>query len=283
MIALDISPDEAAGGQMRPEHVEAAVEAVENDGFVVLNAVVDTEHLDILLARMLEDLPALVAREDAPFNWNSGNVQQDPPPFPPYLFEDVLLNKMVLAVTSAILGRGVKNTLYSGNTALPGDSRQPVHADIGHLWPRLEVAHPPAHLVVNIPLVDVSAENGSTEIWPGTHRDTTITAGKDIKVPGDALRRRRAEVPPLQPVIRRGGALIRDMRLWHAGMPNRTPNPRPMIALVHVPAWLATEDSLRFPKGTEAFFQNSALRTCARFVEGRIDHIHAPQAYEYAG
>lgn len=143
MIALDISPDEAAGGQMRPEHVEAAVEAVENDGFVVLNAVVDTEHLDILLARMLEDLPALVAREDAPFNWNSGNVQQDPPPFPPYLFEDVLLNKMVLAVTSAILGRGVKNTLYSGNTALPGDSRQPVHADIGHLWPRLEVAHPP--------------------------------------------------------------------------------------------------------------------------------------------
>ena len=281
MIALNISPEEAASGQMRPEHVEAAVEAVTKDGFVVLSDVVDTRHLDILLARMLEDLQALVGRADAPFNWNTGNVQQDPPPFPPYLFEDVLLNKMVLAVTRALLGGGVKNTMYSGNTALPSDSRQPVHADTGHLWPRLEVAHPPVQLVVNVPVVDMSAENGSTELWPGTHRDTTITAGKDIKVPADALERRRAFVPPIQPVVRRGGVLIRDMRLWHAGMPNRTQNPRPMIAMVHVPGWLATHDSLTFPKGTEPFFQQSDLRTCARFVDGSIDHIGAPQAYEY--
>ena len=281
MTALDISPREVASGAMRPEHVEAAVEAITNDGFVVLHDVVDTNHLDVLLPRMLEDVTALIERPDAPFNWNTGNVQQDPPPFPPFLFEDVLLNKMVLAVTQAVLGRGVKNTMYSGNTAMPSESRQPVHADTGHLWPRLEVAHPPVHLVVNVPLVDVDEKNGSTELWPGTHRDTTVTAGKDIKIPSDVLERRRAHVPPIQPVIRRGGALIRDMRLWHAGMPNRTPNPRPMIAMVHVPGWLATHDSLTFPKGTEAFFQDSDLRTCARFVDGPIDHIHAPQAYEY--
>ena len=72
MTALDISPREVASGAMRPEHVEAAVEAITNDGFVVLHDVVDTSHLDVLLPRMLEDVTALIERPDAPFNWNTG-------------------------------------------------------------------------------------------------------------------------------------------------------------------------------------------------------------------
>jgi hypothetical protein len=281
MTVLEITPSETKSGQMAPEHVEAAVAAILADGFVVLNGVIDTSHLDVLHDRMREDLKSLLAREDAPFNWNAGNIQQDPPPFPPYLFRDVLMNDMVIAVTRAVLGDGIKNTLYTGNTALPSRERQPVHADHGHLWPRLDVAHPPAHLVVNVPLVDVSPENGSTEIWPGTHRDTTITAGKDIKIPAEVLERRRAQVPPLQPVVTCGGVLIRDMRLWHAGMPNRTQQPRPMIAMLHVLGWLDTGTPLTFPKGTEEFFRHPHLTTCARFADAPIDHIHAPSAYEY--
>jgi hypothetical protein len=281
MTSLEITAAERESGRMLPEHVEAAAQAISTDGFVVLNNVIDTDHLDILHKRMLEDLRALTAREDAPFNWNAGNIQQDPPPFPPYLFRDVLMNEMVIAVTRAVLGEGIKSTLYSGNTALPSGERQPVHADTGHLWPRLEVAHPPAHLVINVPLVDVSPENGSTEIWPGTHRDTTITAGKDIKIPAAVLEKRRADVPPLQPSFKRGSVLIRDMRLWHAGMPNRTQQPRPMIAMVHALGWLNTGTPLIFPKGTEGFFEHPVLQTCARFVEDPIDHIHAPTAYEY--
>ena len=266
---------------MEPAHLEAAADAILSEGFVILNGVIETGHLDMLRDRMLEDLKALVAREDAPFNWNTGIIQQDPPPFPPYLFRDVLMNDMVIAVSQAVLGRRIKNTLYTGNTALRSGERQPVHVDTGHLWPRIEVAHPPVHLVINVPVVDTSPENGSTEIWPGTHRDTTITAGKDIKIPAGVLERRRAQVPPLQPTIPRGGVLVRDMRLWHAGMPNRTEAPRPLIAMVHVPGWLETGLPLTFPRGTEAFFEHPDLRTCARFVEGPIDHIHAPSAYEY--
>lgn len=281
MTEIDVTKEEVAGGVLGDEHREAAVRAVLEDGFVVLRGVVALEHLDCLHARMLSDLEALRSREDAPFNWNVGNIQQDPPPFPPYLFRDVLLNEQVIAVTSALLGPGVKNRYYSGNTALPSTERQPVHADSTHLWPRLAAAHPPAEIVVNVATVDMSPENGSTELWPGSHLDVTATAGKDIKIPPDALAARRALRPPFQPTIARGSVLLRDIRLWHAGMPNRTRHPRPMLAMIHACAWLADGAPLRFPAGSEAFFQHPVLHTHARFVDGPIDHIHAPKAYEF--
>ena len=282
MIEIDVTSGEVETGTLTEAHRDAAVRAILEDGVVALRNVVALEHLDVLHARMLDDLEALRQRSDAPFNWNVGNIQQDPPPFPPYLFRDVLLNEQVIAVTSAVLGPGVKNRFYSGNTAMPSDQRQPVHADTNHLWPRLEVAHPAAELVVNIATVDISPENGSTELWPGTHLDVTAAAGKDIKIPAEVIEARRAVRPPFQPTVPRGSVIIRDIRMWHAGMPNRTDRPRPMIAMIHACRWLQTGAPLRFPVATEPFFEHPVLRTCAKFVDEPIDHIHAPVGYEYS-
>src|SRR6188472_2797704 len=173
MVSIDVTGDEVASGVMTAEHVAVAVEALRTDGFVIVNDIVDPAHLDVLHERMLSDLVELQQRPDAPYNWHAGNVQQDPPPFPPYLFRDVLVNDMVICITKAVLGPGIKNVMYGGNNALPSDRRQPVHVDTGHLWPAnvMECAHPPAQLVINMLTVDVSPANGSTEIWPGTHRD----------------------------------------------------------------------------------------------------------------
>ncbi len=157
-----------------------------------------------------------------------------------------------------------------------------MHADLTHLWPNIAVAHPPAQLIVNVPVVDVSPENGSTELWPGTHLDVTAWAGKDIKIPAQTLEARRKTHPPIQPIMSRGSILIRDGRMWHAGMPNRTSRPRPMVAMIHCTGWLETGEPLQFPAGTEELFRHPVLRTCARFVREPIDHIGAPKAYEYA-
>jgi len=280
---LRITEEELAGRQLDPEHQEAALSALRKDGFVVLEDVVALEHVDLLQEKLLEDLQALMGRADAPYNFNRGNIQQDPPPFPPYLFRDVLLNDLVVCVTKGLLGRGVKNAFYSGNTALPSTERQPVHADLGQLWKGLETAHPAYGLVVNVPLVDMEERNGSTELWPGSHLDCAVSIEDNLKVPEAALARRRESGPPVQPRVRRGSILIRDIRLWHAGMPNRTDQPRPMLAMIHYARWWNTGEPLLFPRDTEPFFQDSELRTCARFVDGPIDYIHAPQAYEYPG
>lgn len=43
---------------------------------------------------------------------------------------------------------------------------------------------------------------------------------------------RRKLCPPVQPLLPKGSIIIRDFRLWHAGMPNRTDEPRVMLVTV---------------------------------------------------
>ena len=258
-----------------------AIDALNRDGIVVLEDAIDLDHLAILRARCLEDIELLLNRPDKPFNWNPGNLQQDPPPFPPYLFRDVLVNDAVIAVTKGILGAGLKSAFYSGNTALPGPHRQPVHADSGQLWPNLKVAHPAYAIVVNVPLVDMNAENGVTEMWPGTHRDTTVIMQTgDIKVSPEALEAQKKIEGPIQPTVKLGSVVLRDIRMWHAGMPNHTQDPRPMIAMIHFVSWWPT-NPLKFPVGTEDIFAHPDLITHAEFVEKPVDYIASPGSYEY--
>jgi uncharacterized protein YfkK (UPF0435 family) len=281
MVVLKPNAEERSAGHWSPENLKLAVDAIRRDGFVVLEDVVDPEHIRILREKELEDIDILLNRKDRPFNWNTGNLQQDPPPFEPYLFRDILVNDFAIDVTHAVLGDGVKNAFYSGNTALPSEERQPVHADIGNLWQNMEHPHPAFALVVNVPLVDVSAENGSTEIWPGTQHNTSCAIQDGfIEISPEVLAARRQEAPPLQPTIKAGSILIRDIRLWHAGMPNRTPNPRPMVAMIHYVSWFPT-DKLKFPVSATGFFDHPLLRTEAHFVEGPIDYVGAPQAYAF--
>ncbi len=284
MLELHLSQDERAGQSLDAKQLQLALQALREDGFVILHEVIAPKHIESLRERMLADVDSILALDDVPFQFNDGHLQQDPPPFPPYLFRDVLMNDFVVQITRAILGEGVKNTMYGGNTCLPNETKQPLHVDHGQLWPGLKTATPAFSLVANVPVVDMTPENGSTEIWPGTHLDTTRSHDeKDIKIPPEGEARRRAEVEPLQPNVPAGSVLIRDMRLWHRGMPNHTDTPRPMIAMVHFVRWWHTNKGLVFPKGTEAFFEGSPLNSVTKFVKEPIDYISRNKKYDYEG
>jgi len=283
MLTLEVTSAERAAGALTEARLQAAMTALREDGCLALEGVVKPAHLATIGERMQADLPAILAREDAPYNFNRGNVQQMPPPFPPYLFADVVANDLIVSITEAVLGPGVQNGFYSGNTALPGEFRQPVHVDSGQLWPGLTVAPPAYGMVVNLPVVDMSPENGAVELWPGTHRDTALSlAAESIVVPEAAQRRYRESAAPLQPTLACGGALIRDLRLWHRGMPNWTATARPMLAMIHYVRWWRA-GRLTFPRGTEAIFAHPRLRTAADFVEGPVEYLGHGRAYDYAG
>lgn len=279
MNAIRFTPDERLAPPS--DKIDAAARMVREDGYVVLEDVVDPDHVAVLRDKMLADLPTILARPDTPFNFNAINVQQDPPPFPPYLFRDVWCNEVAIALSEAVLGTGVKSAFYSGNTALPGGQRQPVHPDVAQLWPDLTVATPAFGLVVNLPTVDMDPENGATELWPGTHTDTSVWIGEGAaRIPEERLAAWRARRPPFQPTVRAGSLVVRDIRLWHAGMPNRTERPRPMIAMIHWVGWWDVEP-VPFHASAREILEHPRLRTVARYVDGPIDYLMHSEAYDY--
>jgi len=269
MVEIMITPQEQGEGQMVAAKVDQAVAAIREDGFVILENAVSHDHLDLLREKMESDSQQLIATN----TWGGagrvqGHLQQDPPPFAPYVFRDIVANPFAVQVTKGVLGEGLYCPFYSGNVNCPGSGMQPLHADIKPLWPDLKVAHPAASLVVNIALVEVTEENGSTELWPGSHLDPVETWVDEARMAA-----RRDITPPVRANTKKGSLLIRDMRVWHRGMPNYSSSIRHMIAMIHNIHWLQRGQPLKFNKGCEEAFANSDLAWLIDFTGEPIDYL----------
>jgi ectoine hydroxylase-related dioxygenase (phytanoyl-CoA dioxygenase family) len=161
-----------------------------------------------------------------------------------YFERSIILNELATQVTSAVMGPRPRLSFVSGNTALPPtpDSPpkcQPTHSDA-------DIDHPdcPFALVVNVPLVQMTPENGSTEVWLGTHIGSNLQCQEGEhgdrasgRIKKDLLEQRRATRPPCQPTIKKGSIIIRDLRLWHGGRPNLSKEIRVMLAMIHFAPW----------------------------------------------
>lgn len=273
-MKITLTPAERAAGALSTERVQQAVEAIRNDGYVVLADVINTDHLDALQERMAADSQILIdAGKWGGAGHIKGHLQQGPPPFGEYVFEDVVANPFAIQVSHAVLGDGFYNRFYNGNANCPGSGTQPLHADAPHLWTDdqsvTQPAHPTASLVLNVTLVDATEENGATEIWPGTHR--LAMAGQHV--PEEMEAARRQEVPPIQAVTARGDLLMRDMRMWHRGVPNRSNEIRHMIAMVHNIGWLQRRDPLLFQHDCAGAFPESVLDHNVQFTDEPLEYL----------
>lgn len=66
----------------------------------------------------------------------------------------------------------------------------------------------------------------------GPYSNKMYKAGESIPwITEEAKTVRRAVRPPVQPEARRGDIMIRDLRTWHAGMPNNSGQHRIMLGL----------------------------------------------------
>lgn len=273
-MEITVQPKELAAGKLTEAHVAQALKAIRVEGYVVLENVVSHEHLDVLKERMDADSQTLIEVQ----KWGGagrlkGHLQQGPPPFAPYIFKDIVANPYVVQVTKALLGPGVYNNFYNGNTNCPGSTTQPLHRDGDHLWLGQEIAHPTAEVVVNISPQDTNEANGSVELWPGSHLEVS---GRRID---EALEEERREIcPPVRGSAKKGSVLIRDIRLWHRGVPNSSDEPRHMIAMIHRIQWLRSKRRLKYRTGCEAAFENSDLDPNADFIADKIeDYLFNPK------
>ena len=97
----------------------------------------------------------------------------------------------------------------------------------------------------------------------------------------------RAKVSsPLQPTVRKGefsdkwsvltpgSIIIRDLRLWHAGMPNKTDEIRIMLAMIHFAPWYEQRMTMRLPRSLRPILDgNEGLKVAAKWEDEKVDHL----------
>ena len=261
-----------------PHEAEPAAQAIAEDGCVILEGAIPTAPLASLRRRMDRDTADLL-RYCATIGGNPrerGHLQQGPPPFVDYVFGDVAMNAQVNAVAEALFGGRPQLTFYNGNTNCPGSIRQRLHMDGRHTTEPGEPVPPTSAVVVNIPPGGMNDTNGAIELWPGSHR--VAVHGAPQGVPGDMEAERQRTRPPENPCTVPGDVLIRDVLLWHRGVPNKSSRPRHMIALI-LSAPSDDERSgrtLRFGRGCEATLEGRGVDTNAAYVDEPVDYLFGP-------
>jgi len=95
-------------------------------------------------------------------------------------------------------------------------------------------------LALNFPLIDVvDYAIGPVEIANATHLWSVARGEEAIASLGGNVSAKATKALQLAPVwMRRGDAILRDVRGLHRGTPNTTPNPRPMVVVGFSRAWL---------------------------------------------
>ena len=275
-MKIKVSSEELTKRELSVSHLKKAIDAIHEEGYIILGNIVPHNHLDLLNEKMTQDSHTIVSSNSD--RWEGrrtiGHLQQGAPPFTPYIFPDIVANPIVEHVSITLLGEGAFNGFYNGNTNTPGSTQQNLHMDTGHLWPNLNPSHPTSSVVVNIPMIDVTEERGAIELWPGTHLAGDVSPRLD-EVTEEAQRKVR---PPVRGTTKKGDVLIRDMRLWHRGAPNLSDMHRHMIALVHYVGWLCRGRPIRYVKGCEEAFKNSRVDPHATFLDEPYDYL-----FDYRG
>lgn len=281
---IEVSEQERTACVPSAETVGAAVSILQRDGIVIIKQVVDKNALSTLNEILTEESEALALDPSTHFNQCKAvrNISQGPPAVPKLMFDTIWANPFTAAVSAAILGPHPRVHYANGNTALNSTERQTVHADLDHNHLRFPFA-----LVANFYLTDSSPVNGSTEIWVGSHRDTSIadhvesrdSPGGLSSIRPEALEARRAVVPPVQPIVQTGDLVLRDVRLWHAGMPNQTYTPRAMLAFVMFPWWYQATMKLSLPVEARELVERWTRETGLGFEVDWLDGNRKPSKF----
>jgi ectoine hydroxylase-related dioxygenase (phytanoyl-CoA dioxygenase family) len=225
---MQLGQRELSSDQLDPETLELAVGQVRNNGYALFERVLPFD----LVAEMNASFNRLLdaRRSQVAANRGANRWQMHLPFAPPFSDERVIASPLVMPIIDALVGEDCICHYLASDTLLPGSDYQEVHPDIFPLFPESDRVLPPYSVVLNVPLVDATEENGPLEIWPGgTHH--YVTDRSDVP-------RLAASMQSQRVLMRAGSLLIRDSRMWHRGTPNRSNAPRPNFTLIYSRYWL---------------------------------------------
>jgi ectoine hydroxylase-related dioxygenase (phytanoyl-CoA dioxygenase family) len=177
----------------------------------------------------------------------------------PFDRPELLANSWLCPVLNAAFEDDFILGAYGVVCSLPGAARQHVHQDGGDLFPQAALNRmlPIAAATVAIPLLEMNEINGTTALWPKSHRDDTRVSAES----GD------------EPLVREGSCVLWDYRLRHCGTANRSTVPRPLLYMTYCRPWFMDhknyrkQAALRAPTGFLADLPEDLRRLLVRAQE----------------
>ena len=140
----------------------------------------------------------------------------------------------------------------------------------------------------------MTPHNGSTEVWLGTHNGSGLHCQEGAhgdrasgRIKPDLLDARTSMSPPIQPIVPKGSITVRDLRLWHGGMPNNSNDIRVMLAFsrfslqsssanlisaVHFAPWYRNQMRMEFSESVKPLIEQEQV------LDVRTDYVSEQEA-----
>jgi ectoine hydroxylase-related dioxygenase (phytanoyl-CoA dioxygenase family) len=227
---------ERTAGTLGSATIERASRCFRGDGALIVEDIVDTAIITEARRKFAESYSRYLDGSEHDDALLVGDrrltitIGVEPPFDNPVLFA----NPYLLAVLRATLDDDFVIGTYGVVCSLPSAAAQHRHCDGGTLFPLSGIDRllPPAAITVGIPLLEMNEVHGTTALWLGTHRDVERSnALRDSNRSGDF------NEESIKPVVREGSGILWDFRLVHAGTPNRSAVPRPLLYLTFCRPW----------------------------------------------
>lgn len=158
---------------------------------------------------------------------------------------DVYANGTVVAVIRDVLGDDAVIEAFGAVVSLSHADAQHVHRDSPLLFDAAIAPLLPCHAITfALPLVDMDDVQGTTAIWPGSHRwkhQTELAAPETFALPA-------------------GSCMLWDYRLYHNGTPNRSSQARPMLYATYARSWYRDPSGFTRPGLVRLLFGRDFLR-----------------------
>jgi len=215
LAEIHVSDEERAKQVLTTENHAAALGFMREQGYVIVRDVFLPDIINALRQAFDTEWQKFCDEKPA---WRGGgriigHLNLIPPKRPEFINPEILGNRILHSITSAILGDDLQITGIGGNANLANSVDQYFHSD-------LDVPDE-TKVMINIPLGDVDEKNGSLELIPGFGRNWKTDGG-------DAIRAN----------TRSGSVIIRYPHVMHRGKRNSSPRPRFMFGI-----WLAASGS----------------------------------------
>ena len=215
------------------EQMRAAYESIVKNGYVVLDHVIDASKAEALNSEFRTRYESYLQDSEQPDTMKVGNKR--------YLMAvdlsggfadcEVYANRFVVAVARMALGEDAILESYGAVVSLAGAQQQHIHRDGPVLFDAGISPILPCHaLTLAMPLIDMNDMQGTTALWPGSHR----------------WKERNEEVKPIAPDVQAGSCMLWDFRLYHGGTANRSQEHRPMVYATYARRWY--QDPSNFSK-----------------------------------